>query len=57
MAATAANLVECVLPTVALRQWVLTVPFPWRKRLAYDGALLGAPGENASRTTARYSEP
>jgi hypothetical protein len=27
---------------VALRQWVLTVPFPWRKRLAYDGALLGA---------------
>jgi len=42
MAATAANLVECVLPTVALRQWVLTVPFPWRKRLAYDGALLGA---------------
>ncbi len=25
-----------------LRQWVLTVPFPWRKRLAYDGALLGA---------------
>ena len=27
---------------MALRQWVLTVPFPWRKRLAYDGALLGA---------------
>jgi len=25
-----------------MRQWVLTVPFPWRKRLAYDGALLGA---------------
>ena len=42
MAATAANLVECVLPTVALRQWQLTVPFPWRKRVAYDGALLGA---------------
>ncbi len=42
MASTAANLVECVLPGVALRQWVLTVPFPWRKRLAYDGALLGA---------------
>ncbi len=32
LAATAANLVECVLPTVALRQWVLTVPFAWRKR-------------------------
>jgi hypothetical protein len=42
MAATAANLVECVLPEVALRQWVFTFPFPWRKRLAYDGALLGA---------------
>ena len=42
MASTAANLVECVLPTVALRQWVLTVPFAWRKRLAYDGTLLGA---------------
>ena len=40
MAATAANLVECVLPTVALRQWVLTVPFP---------------GESASRTTARQT--
>jgi hypothetical protein len=43
MASTAANLVEHVLPTAApLRQWVLTVPHPWRKRLAYDGELLGA---------------
>ena len=43
MASTAANLVEHVLPESApLRQWVLTVPFPWRKRLAYDGELLGA---------------
>jgi hypothetical protein len=43
MASTAANLVEHVLPTATpLRQWVLTVPHPWRKRLAYDGALLGA---------------
>jgi hypothetical protein len=43
MASTAANLVEHVLPTSApLRQWVLTVPHPWRKRLAYDGELLGA---------------
>jgi hypothetical protein len=25
-----------------LRQWVLTVPFAWRARLAYDGELLGA---------------
>jgi hypothetical protein len=42
MCATAANLVEDVLPEVALRQWVLTFPFPWRRRLAQDGALLGA---------------
>jgi hypothetical protein len=46
MSATAAHLiplrglsriVEDVLPPVDLRQWVLTVPFAWRKRLAYDG--------------------
>jgi hypothetical protein len=43
MASTAANLVEHVLPTATpLRQWVLTVPHPWRKRLAYDGELLSA---------------
>jgi hypothetical protein len=42
MCATAANLVEHVLPQTALRQWVLTFPFPWRRRLAHDGALLGA---------------
>jgi len=29
-------------PEVALRQWVLTFPFAWRRRLAKDGALLGA---------------
>jgi hypothetical protein len=35
--------VEHVLPTATpLRQWVLTVPHPWRKRLADDGELLGA---------------
>ena len=42
MASTAANLVEHVLPPAPLRQWVLTVPFAWRARLAYDGELLGA---------------
>jgi hypothetical protein len=42
MCATAANLVERVLPEVALRQWVLTFPFSWRRRLAQDGALFGA---------------
>jgi hypothetical protein len=39
MCATAANLVDRVLPEVALRQWVLTFPFAWRRRLAKDGAL------------------
>ncbi len=43
MAATAANLVEHVIPRGApLRQWVLTLPFELRARLAYDGELLGA---------------
>jgi hypothetical protein len=28
-------------PQSGLRQWVLTFPFPWRRRLAQDGALLG----------------
>lgn len=42
MCVTAANLIERVLPEVALRQWVLTFPFAWRRRLAQDGALFGA---------------
>ena len=42
MCATAATLVERILPPTALRQWVLTFLFPWRRRLAHDGALLGA---------------
>ncbi|MBN2196272.1 MAG: transposase zinc-binding domain-containing protein, partial [Polyangiaceae bacterium] len=42
MAQTAANLIDHVLPEqVPLRQWVLTVPFELRARLAYDGELLG----------------
>jgi len=33
---------RAVLPRQSgLRQWVLTFPFPWRRRLAQDGALLG----------------
>lgn len=42
MAQTAANLVDHVLPAVPPRQWVLTLPFPLRARLAFDGHLLGA---------------
>jgi hypothetical protein len=38
MNATAANLMERVLPETG---WVLTFPFPWRRRLAQDGVLLG----------------
>jgi hypothetical protein len=41
MCATAANLIERTLPEVGLRQWVLTFPFAWRRRLAQDGELLG----------------
>ena len=42
MAQTSANLLDHVLPRVPLRQFVLTVPFELRTRLAYDGELLGA---------------
>jgi len=41
MCATAANLIERVLPETGLRQWVLRFPFSWRRRLAQDGSLLG----------------
>jgi hypothetical protein len=42
MNATAADLIERVLPPESgLRQWVLTFPLLWRRRLAQDGALLG----------------
>ena len=39
MADTAAHLVDCVLPKVPVRQWVLTLPYPLRYRCAYDAAL------------------
>jgi hypothetical protein len=39
MCVTAAHLKEHVLPEVDLRQWVLTFPFGWRRRLSQDGAL------------------
>ena len=42
MNATAADLIERVLPPESgLRQWVLTFPFSWRRRLAQDAGLLG----------------
>jgi len=39
MADTAAHLVDCVLPEVPTRQWVLTLPYPLRYRCAYDATL------------------
>ena len=39
MADTAAWLVDRVLPEVPVRQWVLTLPFALRYRLAYDAGL------------------
>ncbi|MEZ4225754.1 MAG: transposase zinc-binding domain-containing protein [Polyangiaceae bacterium] len=42
MTATAADLVDHVLPDVPVRQFVLTLPFELRARVAYDGELFGA---------------
>ena len=39
MADTAAHLVDRVLPEVPVRQWVLSLPFALRYRLAYDAQL------------------
>jgi ribosomal protein S27E len=40
MADTAAHLVDRVFPTVPIRQWVLSLPFELRYRLAYDSSLV-----------------
>ena len=40
MAATAAHLVDHIMPPVPLRQWVLSVPFALRPLLAADPAML-----------------
>ena len=40
MADTAAYLVDCVLPEVPVRQWVLTLPYPLRYRCAWDAELM-----------------
>ena len=42
MADTAAHLVDRVLPRVPVRQWVLSLPFGLRYRLAYDRELTAA---------------
>ena len=40
MSETAAHLADRVLPAVPIRQWVLSLPFPLRYRLAYDRELM-----------------
>ena len=42
MAGTAAHLADRVLPEVPVRQWVLSLPFALRYRLAYDAGLVRA---------------
>jgi hypothetical protein len=42
MTAHAAHLVEAVLPRVPVRQWVLTLPYRLRYRLAWDHGLTRA---------------
>jgi hypothetical protein len=42
MADTAAHLVDRVLPHVPVRQWVLSLPYALRYRLAYDTSLVTA---------------
>jgi hypothetical protein len=39
MTDTAAYLVDCVLPEVSVRLWVLTLPYPLRYRCAWDAKL------------------
>jgi hypothetical protein len=42
MVDTAARLTDEILPAVAVRQWVLSMPFEIRYRLAWDGGLVSA---------------
>jgi hypothetical protein len=40
MADTAAHLVDRVIPSVPVRQWILSLPFKLRYRMAYDSKLM-----------------
>ena len=42
MADTAAHLVDRVIPHVPVRQWVLSLPYALRYRLAYDAGMVTA---------------
>ena len=54
MSAGAANLVDHVLPDVPIRQFVVTMPFPLRFPLAFDGKLLGQVLRIFTDTVARW---
>jgi len=54
MNAGALTLVDHVLPETPIRQWVLTIPFPLRFPLAFDGALLGQVLRIFTDTVARW---
>jgi hypothetical protein len=45
-----AHLVDRVLPELAIRQWVLTLPYPLRYRWAYDAKLTSCHGSAPRRT-------
>jgi len=42
MVDTASRLIDEILPPVPVRQWVLSLPFKIRYRLAWDGKLVSA---------------
>ena len=44
MSATAAHLVDSVIPVIPTRQWVLSVPSPLRYLMAYDSKALNKGG-------------
>ena len=56
MADTAADIVDFVLPAVGVRQWVLSLPFSLRYRLAYDRVLLGPVLNAFVRSVTRWQQ-
>jgi transposase-like zinc-binding protein len=55
MAQTAAHLVTCVLPWVPMRQWVVSVPIPWRSWTASSQDLTAKVHTIIRTTIAQYS--
>jgi len=57
MVDTAAHLVDRVFPRVPVRQWVLSLPFALRYRLAYDSEMVTAAFTRQASTDSRSSSP